>query len=165
LVAIDVGCGDGTEALALLARGWTVIAVDAAPEAIARLCAPVAPEDGTRLTALVASFGELELPDADLVYAGLSLPSCDPRDFDQVWRRISTAVRAEGAFTQSAPRPVADPVAGARPEAGGTVARVGELTAVEREAAAADALGEPEFEALELGDALVDPRAPGGGQA
>jgi SAM-dependent methyltransferase len=98
LVAIDLGCGDGTEALALLARGWTVIAVDAAPEAIARLRASVAPADSTRLTALVASFGELELPKADLVYAGLSLPFCDPRDFDQVWRRISTAVRAAGVF-------------------------------------------------------------------
>jgi SAM-dependent methyltransferase len=98
LVAIDLGCGDGTEALALLARGWTVIAVDAAPEAIARLRASVAPEDSTRLTALVASFGELELPDADLVYAGLSLPFCDPGDFDRVWRRVSTAVRAAGVF-------------------------------------------------------------------
>jgi len=98
LVAIDLGCGDGTEALALLARGWTVIAVDAAPEAITRLRASVAPEDSRRLTALVASFRELELPDTDLVYAGLSLPFCDPRDFDQVWRRISTAVRAEGVF-------------------------------------------------------------------
>ena len=65
----------------------------------------------------------------------------------------------------SAHRPIADPVARARPEAGSTVAGVGELTAVEREAAAADAFGEPEFQALELGDALVDPRAPGGGEA
>src|SRR5262249_40907733 len=34
--------------------------------------------------------------------------------------------------------------------------------AVEREAATADALGEPALQALELGDAFVDPRAPGG---
>ena len=59
-------------------------------------------------------------------------------------------------------RPVADPVPGAGTEAGGAVAGVGELAAVEREAAAADALREPAFEALELGDAPVDPRAPGG---
>ena len=42
---------------------------------------------------------------------------------------------------KSRPR-VADPVARARAEAGGAVARVGELAAVEREAAAADALGQ-----------------------
>ncbi len=98
LVAIDLGCGDGTETLALLARGWKVIAVDAAPQAIARLRASVAPEDRTRLAAFVASYHEVEWPDADFVYAGLSLPFCDPRDFDQVWRRISTALRPEGVF-------------------------------------------------------------------
>ncbi len=62
----------------------------------------------------------------------------------------------------SARPPVADPVAWARAETGGAVAGVGELAAVEREAAAADAFGEAELEALELGDALVDPRRPRG---
>ena len=51
---------------------------------------------------------------------------------------------------------VADPVAGAGAEGGGAVVAVGELTAVEREAAAADAFGEAVLEALEFGDALVD---------
>jgi SAM-dependent methyltransferase len=97
-LAIDLGCGDGTETRALLARGWTVIAVDSAPEAIARLRASVAPEDNARLTTFVAPFHELELPDADFVYAGLSLPFCDPHMFDEVWRRISTAVRPHGVF-------------------------------------------------------------------
>ena len=47
LVGVDLGCGDGTETLALLARGWTVMAVDGAPEAIARLRSSVPPEDRT----------------------------------------------------------------------------------------------------------------------
>ena len=45
---------------------------------------------------------------------------------------------------------------GAGAEGGGAVVAVGELTAVEREAAAADAFGEAVLEALEFGDALVD---------
>ena len=60
----------------------------------------------------------------------------------------------------SARRPVADPVARAGTESGGAVAGVAGPAAVEREAAAAGALGEPELEALELGDAVVDPRRP-----
>src|SRR4051794_31576246 len=57
-------------------------------------------------------------------------------------------------------RPVADPVARPRPEAGGAVAGVRQVAAVERQAAAADALGQAALQAPELGDPLVDPRAP-----
>jgi hypothetical protein len=45
----------------------------------------------------------------------------------------------------SAQRPVADPVARAGAEACGAVVRIGELTAIERETTATDALGEPEL--------------------
>jgi len=44
----------------------------------------------------------------------------------------------------------------------GAVTGVGEPAAVERQTSAADALGEPELEALELGDSVVDPRRPRG---
>ena len=53
-------------------------------------------------------------------------------------------------------RPVADPVARSRSEPRRPVIRIGEPAAIEREAAAADALGEPRLEALELGDPGVD---------
>jgi SAM-dependent methyltransferase len=95
-VAVDVGCGDGTETLALLADGWTVFATDAAPEAIVRLRSSVPAEAAGRLTAVVAPFHELELPPADFVYAGLSLPFCAPGHFDEAWRRITDAVRPAG---------------------------------------------------------------------
>src|SRR5581483_7207698 len=44
------------------------------------------------------------------------------------------------------------------------VARVGKLAAVERQAAAADALGEPGAQPFELGDARLNALRPGGGQ-
>ena len=98
LIGIDLGCGDGTETLALLMHGWTVTAVDSAPEAIARLQALVPPKDEPRLTTFVASFHKLELPDAEFVYAGLSLPFCSPPEFAEAWRRITNALRPEGIF-------------------------------------------------------------------
>ena len=55
---------------------------------------------------------------------------------------------------------VAEPEARPGPEASHAVARVGELAAVEREAAAADALGETGLEAIELCYSLVDPGLP-----
>ena len=69
----DLGCGDGSESVALLAQDWTVVAIDSVPEAIARLRASLAPEHAARLTTLVGRFHEVDLPDADFVYAGLSL--------------------------------------------------------------------------------------------
>ncbi len=98
LVAVDLGCGAGTETLALLERGWAVTAVDGAPEAIARLRASVAPEAVAQLTTVVSPFHEVELPDADFVYASLSLPFCAPGEFREVWRRIRKALRPRAIF-------------------------------------------------------------------
>jgi SAM-dependent methyltransferase len=97
-VAIDLGCGDGSETLALLARGWVVVAVDGAPESIVRLRASVQPEDAKRLTTVVGAFHEVELPDADFVYAGLSLPFCAPGEFTDVWRAVEHALSGGGLF-------------------------------------------------------------------
>ena len=47
--AVDLGCGDGTETLALLAKGWRVFAVDQEPAAISRLLT-AAPEAAPGLT-------------------------------------------------------------------------------------------------------------------
>jgi len=60
---------------------------------------------------------------------------------------------------------VVDPVARAGSEAGGAVVGIGQLAAVEREAAAADAFRQPELQALQFGDPVVDPRGPGGGES
>jgi SAM-dependent methyltransferase len=98
LTAVDLGCGDGAETRELLRRGWTVFAVDGSRAGIARLRQSVSPADLPRLTTLVAPFIEMSLPPADLVYAGLSLPFCDPRDFDAVWETVASAVRPSGFF-------------------------------------------------------------------
>ena len=41
--AIDLGCGEGTDTLELLARGWSVLAVDAQPAGLALLRARIPP--------------------------------------------------------------------------------------------------------------------------
>jgi len=42
-LAIDLGCGEGTDALELLAHGWSVLAVDAEPAGLALLRARIPP--------------------------------------------------------------------------------------------------------------------------
>jgi SAM-dependent methyltransferase len=96
--AIDLGCGDGTETMALLARGWRVLAVDREPAAIERVLAGVPEEARPRLATQVASFDHAVLPAADFVYAGLSLPFCPPEHFPTVWERVAATVRPGGRF-------------------------------------------------------------------
>lgn len=96
--AVDLGCGDGTETLALLARGWRVLAIDREPAAIARVLAAVPEQARLRLETQVAAFADALLPPADLVYAGLSLPFCPPEHFPAVWERVVAAVRPGGRF-------------------------------------------------------------------
>ena len=91
-VAVDLGCGDGTETTALLGAGFTVAAMDSSPEAIRRTTAR-AGSNGGRLTATEAELQTYAVPRADLVYAGFSLPFCPPADFPALWTRIRAALR------------------------------------------------------------------------
>ncbi len=92
--AVDVGCGDGTETQALLDAGFAVTAVDAADGSIERLRR--LPEHGTTLSTVHSPMQDAELPDADLVYAGYSLPFCPPEHFPAFWQRLVSTVRPGG---------------------------------------------------------------------
>jgi Methyltransferase domain len=74
------------------------VAVDATAAAIARVRASVPPEHADRLMTLVAPFHDVDLRDADFVYAALSLPFCAPREFAEAWKRINRAFRPAGTF-------------------------------------------------------------------
>ena len=96
-VALELGCGSGIETLALLRAGWRVTAMDASAEGIRRTQAR-AVEAGLadRLTAQAATFETYVPTPADFVYAGASLPFCDPAAFPRVWDGIRGALRPGG---------------------------------------------------------------------
>jgi SAM-dependent methyltransferase len=79
-LAIDLGCGEGTDALELLARGWSVLAVDAESAGLALLRARIPPAAAGAVRVLCASFAEADLPYAHLIHAGFSLPFCAPQE-------------------------------------------------------------------------------------
>ena len=97
-LAIDLGCGEGTDALELLARGWSVLAIDAEPAGLALLRARIPPPAAGRVRVLRASFAEADLPCAHLIHAGYSLPFCPPREFPALWARIRQALAPGGVF-------------------------------------------------------------------
>jgi len=94
--AADLGAGDGTEAIALLERGWTVLAVDAHPSSARLLGQRVAADLAERLTTVTASIDEVELPPLDLVYAGYSLPFLTTDGLARVWAAVRAALRPGG---------------------------------------------------------------------
>lgn len=96
--AIDLGCGDGTEAALLLERDWNVLAVDGQQAAIEHLVEKVSVENKGRLQTQVAKFSEVLLPPADLLHASLSLPFCEPEHFPAFWKKIVTAINPGGWF-------------------------------------------------------------------
>src|SRR6266511_5041646 len=86
--AVDLGCGSGIETLAMLERGWSVFAIDAEEEAILRVRMRVGSSLAPRLRTLVSRMEGVELPPADLVWAGFSLFFCQPDRFGEVWHRV-----------------------------------------------------------------------------
>lgn len=102
-LAIDLGCGAGRDTVEILRRGWTVLAIDAQPDAIALLTERAADlETGpARLTTRVQSFADpdLTLPPADLINASFTLPSCPPDRFPALWATIAGTLRAGGRFS------------------------------------------------------------------
>ncbi|KAA2256920.1 class I SAM-dependent methyltransferase [Solihabitans fulvus] len=92
--AIDLGCGLGRETDALLGAGWRTHAVDWEEGTRANLTASTAREHRERLTIQIAGFAELaDLPGADLVYSGYSLPYIAPEDFARLWGVLRAALR------------------------------------------------------------------------
>jgi len=98
LHAIDLGCGDGTESIALLKHGFYVLAVDGTEAGIKRLMDKLPQEAQTRLQTQTAKFEEFVLPSADLIHASYSIPFCHPDHFPTLWEKIRNALNPGGRF-------------------------------------------------------------------
>jgi SAM-dependent methyltransferase len=97
-MAIDLGCGEGTDVLELLDRGWTVTAVDAEPAGLASLRARVPAAAAERIQIVCGSFARVDVPRACLIHAGFSLPFCPPAEFPAAWAHIRRALMPGGIF-------------------------------------------------------------------
>ena len=97
--ALDLGAGEGSDTRFLLQRGWRVHAIDGADGAEARIRSNVPAALRPKLTVEQRSFEDIvELPPADLVYAGFALPFCSPAAFPVLWEAIRDALAPAGWF-------------------------------------------------------------------
>jgi trans-aconitate methyltransferase len=96
--AVDLGCGEGRDAVELLRRGWSVLAIDAEAEAIARLGVRADLPAGAMLETRVQRFETAAWPECDLVNASFALPLCPPAAYPALWVRIVASLRRGGRF-------------------------------------------------------------------
>ena len=94
--AVEIGFGDGTETLALLASGWSVLAIDSTPEAAGVLRSRVPEADAGRLTIETASGELVDLPPFDLLYSGYALSFLQPAAFSRFWANLRDRLRPGG---------------------------------------------------------------------
>lgn len=98
-LAVDLGCGSGQDAAAILQRGWRLWATDDNAEGLRRLQArPVCAEAIAvgRLSVHRSAFEAVSIPAASLVNASFSLPFCPPDAFPALWAKIDAALAAGG---------------------------------------------------------------------
>lgn len=104
-VALDIGCGEGRDALEMLRRGWRVHATDCHAEGIAILLARVSGDSCSAqgadwLTTSVERFENMAPAPAafDLVNASFAIPHVPPEVFPPMWTRLAYSIRPGGRF-------------------------------------------------------------------
>lgn len=95
-VAIDCGCGTGSDIAFLEQQGHQVYGFDVNPDSIS-IC-----RDRFGQKALVeisqSAFEDYDYPKAGLVIANSSLFFAEPNQFDQTWQRIIDSIEIGGVF-------------------------------------------------------------------
>ncbi len=95
-LAVDLGCGSGRDTITLLARGWSVVAVDAEPDAIAALRARRDVPPDAALTTRVTRFETMLWEPCALINSSFALPLISPQDFTALWPRMLRALTPGG---------------------------------------------------------------------
>jgi SAM-dependent methyltransferase len=95
-VAIDCGCGAGSDIAYLREQGFSVHGFDIEQASIDRCQTRFASDRAVSVTQ--ASFLSFEYPGADLIVADASLFFCPPADFDDVWKKICVALKSGSVF-------------------------------------------------------------------
>ena len=96
-IVVDLGCGGGAETRAFLDRGWRVFATDGSPSAERLIRERVDDTAAGRLEVTIGRFEEVELPQADLVYAQMSLPFAGS-DLEAATDNALQSVKEGGSF-------------------------------------------------------------------
>jgi len=98
--AIDLGCGCGHDAIAMLRHGLRVTAIDAAEEATTRTVKAAQRQHlNQRLQTFTRPFERIEFGTYHLINASFSLPFCTAEKFPALWQTIRGSLLPGGVFS------------------------------------------------------------------
>lgn len=98
-IAVDCGCGAGSDIAFLRASGFVVHAFDIESEAIMRCQRRFSGDDKVSLSQ--DSFGTFRYPRASLIVADASLFFCPEDEFEDAWKQINESLLPNGVFVGS----------------------------------------------------------------
>ena len=98
-IAIDCGCGSGSDIAFLRANDFLVYAFDIEYEAISQCTRRFSNDD--RVILSQSSFNTFPYPKASLVVADSSLFFCPEYEFSEVWHKMTEALMSNGIFSVS----------------------------------------------------------------
>lgn len=98
-VAIDCGCGAGSDIAFLRSKGFFVHGFDIEEESMLRCQKRFKGDEKVQLSK--ASFSNFDYPSASLIVADASLFFCPEDDFNEVWRKITASLVPGGVFCGS----------------------------------------------------------------
>ena len=94
--AVDLGCGTGRDTVAMLAREWRVLAIDAEPAALAGLRSRGDLPPDAALETRVARFEEARWGRCALLNSSFALPLVPPPQFAALWPRLMRSLVSGG---------------------------------------------------------------------
>ena len=93
--ALDVGCGEGADAIWLAQRGWTVTAIDVSAVALQR-AQSAATAAGTSIDFVCGDVRQHPFAEASFDLVSMQYPAIPKRDADEAIRRLVASIRPGG---------------------------------------------------------------------
>ena len=95
--AIDLGCGSGNETIYMIKNGIKVLAIDKQLNKN-NILERLTKQEKQKISFIEKSFEQVELPKTDLITAFFSIPFCNPKEFNNLWKKIYDAINKNGYF-------------------------------------------------------------------